>query len=1211
MPKYCCFFCPESDYLEKELTDSCPICGRAYNYPLENIPAKIGDFKLTKALGRGFYSSTYVAERKRGIKSVLKLTPKSFYEFKDFHKTPFDDECQVHVNLATNADYIVKYEDDFSEDVMFEDGSIVLPCNIMVLEYVEGPLLKEYLDGNVAATPQQLCQITLDLLSIINQFRSKKANHNDLHSENLIVKDLSVSERRVDAICDSIKVMAIDLGSVSDRSKSSKNRDGDLTFVSKHIGELLKKLLSKPYSIADKDYRIALKLQDLLYFMGSSTINLRLGIPDFIKAIRDAYTTAARPFRPWSVSFEAQSLSDHMNAQTLESWLVPSLLVDPNNQWLSKISIAGPQIITGMRGCGKTMLLRALDIHARINQGIKEEKAKVIKRIKEDGYVGLFVSAQKLLDLKQYSLRNIESRLTRLFVNYSLEAVRALMHVQDIDNSLITLCAHSKLGSAVADYLVGGDLLKDVLSLDDLERSLTNILVKTNNDSGSYSVTASPSDFFPHLAEALRNCSELFYSSAIFYLLDDVSTRYHDLERIGELVNALLFQNPKCAFKFTSEWQTIELGLKSPGREHPIRIGRDIDIFDLGADVHETIKGPGLKGNNFVASILEKRAKFVEAHPKDKTPKEILGDVPINQIAKEIAKSSSSSTERKNAYRGLSCISKMCVGDLGDVIKIYDEIIRRYQPGDSLPIKPELQSNCFIEMSSARLYDLNRRDGYFKNHALAFAEASYDLMVRSRGKKRIRMYTAIYVRVTTESESEANKQINRLRDLIDASVFVYTGGSGRTKTKDSNPIRQFILSYRKIYGISSFIGLSDRDRFELSGVALENWLNNTDKAKEILIRNQTTEHADEEDEESIQDAEQIEEDKMVKIVPKPVQLSLFDAEYLSSPRYSNNSKLDICIEEVDITQIQSLPVNTILSSLGFEDRTLEANKILASTLQPKSVCCVKYHLDGYSKEIRNVWKNIGLGIKEIESDQYYNLNKFSGLSLIDISGLSKPFIFKAIHNELTQKGEVIVSYASAKNYYPLQEDLNELFLERAGDDCSFLEGLANILVGEEGPYSHINLLSENQYDPSRSRALMAFAPTKHQRLFSLLDSRDFDWIEIVAPEGDSPRDKVAKFAGSFIAKNQPKVDVTQIDTKSLPALTEYMGKKYFDLFVKTGANVEIGLTGSKIEAVASAILAVQRQIAEVWYLKPTKFDPERFSSGFEKINFYKIATIKK
>ena len=44
--------------------------------------------------------------------------------------------------------------------------------------------------------------------------------------------------------------------------------------------------------------------------------------------------------------------------------------------------------------------------------------------------------------------------------------------------------------------------------------------------------------------------------------------------------------------------------------------------------------------------------------------------------------------------------------------------------------------------------------------------------------------------------------------------------------------------------------------------------------------------------------------------------------------------------------------------------------------------------------------------------------------------------------------------------------------------------------------------------------LCAFSSPKHERLLSLLDYRDYDRIEIVAPNSDSPRSKVAQIAAA-------------------------------------------------------------------------------------------------
>jgi hypothetical protein len=271
-----------------------------------------------------------------------------------------------------------------------------------------------------------------------------------------------------------------------------------------------------------------------------------------------------------------------------------------------------------------------------------------ISRIKNDGFIGLFVSAQRLLDLRQPTAK-LEHRLTRLFVYYSLQACRALLHIRDLDDALVMPDAHSRLASVASRFIGGNDSFDDTSSIDDLEKRLERVAVMVTRGNSEHIVKQAPADVFQNLAESLTRCTTITSNSSVFFLLDDVSTRYLELDRVDEIISALLFQSPNCAFKFTSEWQTIELGLRSPGRIHPIREDRDIAVFDLGADVYETISSSGRgKGAEFVEEILKQRANFHVSHPKY-SPRDLLGDVSLEQVAREIASSSSTSKQKKTS----------------------------------------------------------------------------------------------------------------------------------------------------------------------------------------------------------------------------------------------------------------------------------------------------------------------------------------------------------------------------------------------------------------------------------------------------------------------------------------------------------------------------------------------------------------------------------
>jgi len=1238
MDKYCCFFCPKNDYTEKSIDDKCPSCGRPYSFVLSHHPKTIGDYRITKPLDRGFYGAAYVAERGDfGKKYVLKISPKEFYTF--FNKADFIEETNRHHRLAQSAFHVVDIDDRFEENVRFTDTTNTsLPCYVTVLDYVEGESLKEYINGTIETTASAVCQIVIDLLRIQAEFKANSVNHNDLHAGNLIVEKLSPEARRPDAIDDSIRVKVIDLGSLADESKSTQERFGDLLFTAVHVDSLLSRLLSDPSSLEDRDYRVALALQGLVHGMRAGAQNVRLQPTDLIEQVREAYFRASHQWRPWKDRLQLKSFGDHYNAQTIESWYVPKLLVDPENRWLNEVTNPGPQVITGMRGCGKTMLLRALDIHARASWNDGESADSVIERIRGDRFIGLYVSAQRLLDLREQSLHKIEHPLTRLFVNYALQATRGLLHLKDIQPEAIAPGAHLKLASAVSDYLEGAGTLRESVSLEDLEARLVRVLVHVIRGEERFIVKQAPADVFSHLAEQFRSCSDVFSSSVVFFLLDDVSTRYIELDKIERIISALLFQSPICAFKFTSEWQTIELGLKSPARVHPIRIGRDLSLFDLGADVHRMIKAPGNKGKQFVAKILQQRAGFNVANPKHSSPMNILGDVPLEQVAVEIAGSSDTSDKRKNAYRGLSCLTNVCVGDIGDVIKLYEEILKRALGNPRRPIDDGVQSECFKDLSAHRLYDINRRQSYFKDHAIAFAQAAHELLIRSyrEGKKqgqekpRLRQYSSIYVRITTEDEKSTKHQIDRLRDLIDAGVFVFAGGSPRTKTKDSNPIQQFILSYRKIYGLSAYIGLADRDRFELSGLDLEEWLEHPEGGKEILLRNQINDEVDStgelveesqprsgtekdgvDDDGACQDEIEIGEGLTKQKDTRAFQADLFDAERPNEDgaglTVQKAKTIDVGIEQLDGDALSEMRVGMILTGLGFEERTLASNKYMAECVKPDIVCAVRYSVPGYADEILQLWNDKHCNVNEVTySNVLMSVPEYEGTALIDISGLSKPIIFKAIRQELSSKGRVLVCHAAAEHYYPLHRDLEQIFAaKKSNEPLMFLSSLAEVLMGEKGPYKDIQLIEED-FDPTRSRALLAFASAKHERLFSLLDRREFDYLEIIAPNKQTPRSEVAFYAADFISQNYQNAKVTRIDTNDLLGLVRYLDEQYLDLYSTGGANLELGLTGSKTQAVAAAILSARRKISQAWYLSPYEFDEKRFSQGAGPIRVFDI-----
>jgi len=79
--------------------------------------------------------------------------------------------------------------------------------------------------------------------------------------------------------------------------------------------------------------------------------------------VREAYYYAQRPF---DVPVLLPSISTHYNVRTLPPSFAPELLYDPSGRWAGRLQGPGPQLLFGMRGCGKTILLRSLEWPARL-----------------------------------------------------------------------------------------------------------------------------------------------------------------------------------------------------------------------------------------------------------------------------------------------------------------------------------------------------------------------------------------------------------------------------------------------------------------------------------------------------------------------------------------------------------------------------------------------------------------------------------------------------------------------------------------------------------------------------------------------------------------------------------------------------------------------------------------------------------------------------
>ena len=1207
---YSCFLHPKHSAAERELTDVCDECGRPFNFPLTQPPESIRGMRVVRPLSRGFYGATFVVKTPPfDNPAVLKVVPVDVYRF---FKKSFKRECEIHNELSRGSEHIVAIRDMGDTAVQF--GAVSLPCHFALLDFVDGDSLRDLLDATELIPSPKIAQITIDLYRLLGELARRKLYHNDLHAGNLVVEKLPDTQRRPEAVDDNVRLKAVDLGSVSDESASDPalQRLGDIRWAASHIRALVQRLLQRPDDVLSIEYRLATLLEEHCYLLDQAIEHNRLPtFEELENQVKDV--VFEKVTSPWHQPVTLRRFSDAYNAQTLYSWHVPRLIVDPQGQWLARLTTRGPLVLTGMRGCGKTIVLRSADFHARACAGAEDETpAKRLRRLSKDGFVGFYVSATRLLGTKALAG-------AKLYIAYVREILLAVEHLRDIDSKALDPDFLPAFREAIGVYIKSGEELLACGSTRSVDRKLFAMQVALNRGDATYDLTAHPADVFPHLADCVRRIAPIWRNHSVFFLLDDVSTRYLDEGSVKALVSDLLFSNESCSFKFTTEAQTLELVLRAPGQHSAAWAGRDYTVFDLGYEVHEKInqrqRAPG-----FLESILIARSGHFAAHPAN-TPADILGSTPLVEIAKRIASTPATSAEKKTVYHGREALAGVCVGDIGDVIMLYEDILRR-GAGRPFPVPAESQSECYQAFCSRRLYDLNRRQSELKDFALTFAEASHELLDRSYRKlgpknQRLRQYTKLYVMVTT---GDKPAQFQKLRQLIDAGVFVLEGGTEtpRTKTRDSDPITQFKLSYRKLFGLSNFIPLADRDRFELSGEQLEEWLRKPADGKRILLRNLTSRDkplvtrkaARTERTGRARDGKRSKAKKGSSKAASPgLQLVLDYSGYdFAATRGSSSGPTDAGylrqrvprILRSTAEEIAHLGYQRLIAGLGFEQRTLLSLSAVLKHIQPRDALCVRYTEPGKAEMMLQKIRSSRTSVVTVDSESLSAITDFcrAGPALIDVSGLSKPLIFHAVRTTLLAGHSCAISHGVAAKHYPSNEEIvREMKSHRSSDRYGLLEALAKITKTERKPYTLKELLPSS-VDESRARALCAFVSAKPERLLTLLDQRDYDRIFVAVPGHETPRSKLAGIAAEVIAQNYSNTSISDVGRDDIKDTLEWLITSYHTLFIGDGCNVEMSLTGSKIQAVLTAALSTVLKFAACWYVAPASFNPRHFTAGY-------------
>jgi hypothetical protein len=227
--------------------------------------------------------------------------------------------------------------------------------------------------------------------------------------------------------------------------------------------------------------------------------------------------------------------------------------------------------------------------------------------------------------------------------------------------------------------------------------------------------------------------------------------------------------------------------------------------------------------------------------------------------------------------------------------------------------------------------------------------------------------------------------------------------------------------------------------------------------------------------------------------------------------------------------------------------------------------------------------------------------------VVDVSALATPAIFDCVRTCMNAHQAVGIVHTRAVEYYPIDSEIAPILdAERDRDHYRLLDRLGSVMKGESAPYTLVRLLNEI-VEPSRRRVLIAFASAKHERLLSLLEQREYDSVEIIGPDGKSARSQLAGIAAQVAVDSVQSGSVTLFGSYDLDRTIEHVLNQYRSFYVHSGFNVELGVTGSKLQTVACAAVSASVKVGECWYVRPESYDDKTFTRGVGATRCYRLS----
>jgi serine/threonine protein kinase len=808
--EFACFFCIDSK--ENDIGAHCRKCGRPIDIGHRAEGIKISSYTLQSCIGRGYYGATFKATTGIGMHVALKIVPKNLYAH---HQKSFTEEMSRYAALGAHPN-IAELRDAGETEITI-DG-VLLPIYFIVMEWIEGVSLSRFIKTHAPLSASIVYGAIRDIAVGLSRFEEKNLWHNDLNSDNIMVKRRSPEEIRAYPSESPVILKIVDTGSAVFRQAFHHKSLDDLTFLGHHADELLLAARGSADTATLEDQYFLDQLGPIVGALLDESPSRRLpSALEVIDQLNRLYLR--RHLLSEQPDVRLNDPFEYLNANDFPNDSFVTRLFAEHFPWLSETIMPAVQsmLITGPRGSGKTMILRSMRLRTRLSSLRDDEPISEIReRLINDDFVGFFVSAR--LEIGNHSLitklpkwmQSPQLVIYYFHLLYAYEVCDSVMfavvkNILQIDREReFVLCQF--LSASLNETVVSISSALSILK----QRQAAVLYSKIEPDENSLLLKGT---FLSQLCDCLKLLHPIFGQKKFIFLLDDFSVPKIPSEVQRSLLPLIWNSGAGYTFRVTAHSESMEtVDLRS----NVYVVNREYREINLGAvyinavDVRERRE----LISKTVNEIFAKRFALSKSSLTN-TIESLLGYSKITNIAREIKERSEKHTLRGLRYGGWDTIISLCSGDISYVIDLLKKMFELHagkakRSKIQLPIQNKIIRN-YARQELYKLQDYSSPELNLFEIALRFGMMSRFKLLSEEIKQKEGSRPAEYLRIEIQLTQMTEYVRNGLAELVRNGIFIDAGFSSSSQ---GIPARRII--FRKMFTPAFPTTFNSRDTFSMT-----------------------------------------------------------------------------------------------------------------------------------------------------------------------------------------------------------------------------------------------------------------------------------------------------------------------------------------------------------------------------------------------------------